>query len=187
MLLILITALPAFGAEKIQVMDANGAKVMPLEGKDRKATVFFFITNDCPISNTYAPEIQRIAAAYAPKKIAFYLVYADPSLSAATVQKHVAEYRYKIPALLDPYHKIVNLTGAKATPEVAVIGPTGKPLYRGRIDDRAVDYGKVRVQPNARDLRDALDAILQGKPVAHPTTPVVGCFIPEAAKEPARK
>ena len=57
-------ALPAACAGKIEVQDAKGAKVQPLEGKDRKATVFFFITNDCPISNGYAPEIQRICKAY---------------------------------------------------------------------------------------------------------------------------
>jgi hypothetical protein len=64
-------------------------------------------------------------------------------------------------------------------PEVAVVGQDGKVLYRGRIDDMNIDYGKRRAEPTQRDLRNALDAILQGKAVPTPTTKVIGCDLPE--------
>ncbi|HLK59735.1 MAG TPA: redoxin domain-containing protein [Chthonomonadaceae bacterium] len=165
-------------AAKITVPDVNGNKVSPLEGKARKATVLLFITNDCPISNSYAPEFTRICKAYTAKKIAFYLVYADTSLSAADAKKHTQDYGYTCLALLDREHLLVKATGATITPEAAVLSTEGKLLYRGRIDDRYVDFGKARVQPTVRDLRDALDAIVQGKPVPHPTTKALGCTIP---------
>ena len=177
-LLALLAVAAAAGAAKIIVPDVNGAKVSPLEGKDRKATVLLFITNDCPISNSYAPEFNRICEAYKAKKIAFYLVYADLSLSAADAKQHSKEYGYTCPALLDREHLLVKATGATLTPEAAVLGPDGKLLYRGRIDDRYVDFGKARTQPTVRDLRDALDAIVQGKPVSHPFTKALGCTIP---------
>src|SRR5689334_9742946 len=94
----------AVWAAKITVPDVNGAKVSPLEGKGRKATVLLFITNDCPISNSYAPEFTRICEAYKAKKIAFYLIYADTLLSAADAKKHTKEYGYTCPALLDRDH-----------------------------------------------------------------------------------
>ena len=69
------------------------------------------------------------------------------------------------------------------TPEAAVFVPaaTGPRLaYRGRIDDRYVDFGRMRAQPTVHDLEDALAAILSGQAVPHETTPAVGCFIANA-------
>jgi hypothetical protein len=54
------------------------------------------------------------------------------------------------------------------TPEVAVVGPGGALLYRGRIDDLWSDYGKRRQEPTTRDLRAALDAALAGRPTPPP-------------------
>jgi len=67
-------------------------------------------------------------------------------------------------------------------PEVAVLAPDGTVLYRGRIDDWYADYGKRRAQPTQNDLRNALDAILQGKKVTAPTTKALGCPLPEPKK-----
>jgi hypothetical protein len=70
----------------------------------------------------------------------------------------------------------------KMAPEVAVLGPDGKVLYRGRIDDLYVTYGKRRPAPTQHDLRDALDALLAGKAIAAPTAKVIGCYLPEPKK-----
>jgi len=51
-------------------------------------------------------------------------------------------------------------------------------VYHGRIDDRIVALGKRRVEPTTRDLREALDAMLEGKPVPTPVTKAVGCYLP---------
>ena len=173
---------PALVARSLELMTISGSKVSPLVGKDRKATVFFFITHDCPISNSYAPEIERIYKTYIAKKIAFFLVYVDPTLSAEEAKKHHSEFAYTCPALLDPKHELVKLTGATVTPEATALSANGKLLYRGRIDDRAADFGKVRAHPKQRDLRVALDSIAAGKKVARPITKPVGCFIADLSK-----
>src|SRR5262249_38688129 len=137
---------------------------------------------DCPISNAYAPEIKRICANYAPKKVATFIVHADPDVSAAAAKKHARDYGLPGPVLLDPAHVLVRRTGVTRAPEVAVLAPDGKIAYRGRIDDWYVDYGKRRAEPAQRDLRNALDAILAGKPVPRATTPALGCDLPEPKK-----
>jgi hypothetical protein len=63
------------------------------------------------------------------------------------------------------------------TPEAAVLSPDGKVRYLGRIDNRVADFGKARPQATERDVRDALDAVLAGKPVPHPVTKSIGCAI----------
>lgn len=167
------------GDRMITFVDMRGREHTPLVQPEKKATVLFFVLPDCPISNAYAPEIKRIAADYAKKHVAAFIVYVDPDMSVDAAKKHCAEYGFDCPALLDTSHRLVKYTGVTIAPEVAVLGPDGKPLYRGRIDDLYADYGKRRAQPSQRDLRDALDAILAGKPVSRGTTKAVGCFIPK--------
>jgi hypothetical protein len=161
------------------VTDLDGKPVNPLAAaKDRRGTVLLFITNDCPISNGYAPEIRRICEAYMKQGIAFYLVYSDPSLSAADAKKHYAEYGYNCMALLDPRHELAHKAGATITPEAAVFTPAGKRVYLGRINDLYVDFGKARFQPTTNDLRDVLELVATGKPVTPHTTTAIGCTIP---------
>ena len=50
-------------------------------------------------------------------------------------------------------------------------------FYRGRIDDTYFGYGKRRFAATHHDLRDALEAVLSGKPVHERTTEAIGCFI----------
>jgi peroxiredoxin len=166
----------------ITFKDVNGQAQTPLGLGDKKAIVLFFLLPDCPVSNSYAPEIQRICAAYEPKKIAAFVVHADPDVTIEHAKKHAKEYGLSCPVLLDPSHVLVKKAGVKMAPEVAVLGPDCKVLYRGRIDDWYADYGKRRAEPTQRDLRNALDAILQGKAIATPTTKVIGCHLPEAKK-----
>lgn len=159
------------------IKDVLGADHKPLAATGQKATVFFFVLTDCPIANSYAPEINRIATAYGPRGVRSYVVYVEEDLSAETARRHAQDHAFKFPALLDPGHKLVKIAGVTVSPEVAVLAPDNSVLYRGRIDDRAAAFGKRRVKPSQRDLREALDAILDGKPVGTPVTKAVGCYI----------
>src|SRR5262249_36587787 len=127
--------------------DVTGRTQTPLSQPDRKATVLFFLMPECPISNAYAPEIQRICTEYESKKIAAFIVHTDPDVTGKEAEKHAKEYGFTSPVLLDPDQVLIKKTGVTTAPEVAVVGPDGKLLYRGRIDDWYVDYGKRRGEP----------------------------------------
>ncbi len=149
-----------------------------LPGPDAaKAVVLLFIGHDCPVSNSYAKEIGRLCDTYTPKKISFCVVYADAALARDDARKHAKEYGFLCPAVLDPKMTLARRVGATVKPEAAVLSPKGDLLYRGRIDDRYIDFGKRREQVTKYDMRDALDAILAGKPVATARTKAVGCDI----------
>jgi hypothetical protein len=145
----------------------------------RKATLLLFITDSCPISNGYAPEIRGLAKTYAPQGIAFFLVYADPDLAQADAQKHYQDYAYPCPALLDPKRDLVRRAGATVTPEAAVFLPSGERIYLGRIDDRAVAYAKSRTVVTTHDLQDVLESLVHDRSVTPHTTQAVGCPIPD--------
>ena len=160
------------------LQDTAGQRHTSGDLRQYKATVFIFVATDCPNSNTYAPILARLYREYSPRGVAFYNVYSDPSESAGTVRKHDADFLVPFPALLDTHQTLARQTGARSTPEAVILGPDAQELYRGRVDDRFVDFGKTRFHPTQDDLGEALDAILQGKPVLRPVTKVLGCAIP---------
>ena len=166
------------------IRDIDGRELNPLQPSGA-AEVLYFITSDCPISNFYAPEIQRICGEYGAKGVSCALVYVDPDLSVPAVRKHLGDYGYKnIPAILDTTHKLVASAGARITPEAIVIGHDGKIRYAGRIDNFYAGLGKPRRQATTHDLRAALDELLAGKTVTTPKTQAVGCFIPPGRTAP---
>jgi peroxiredoxin len=173
-----LVAAAVFGAPlNFQLRDTQGAIHTQAEFAGRKAVVLFFTTTDCPIANSYVPELNRIHDAYAPRGVAFYAVQTDLAIPQADVAKYARDFRYAYPLLFDPNQQLVRLTGASITPQAAILTPEGKLLYLGRVDNRVEDFGKQRLQPTVLDLRDSLDAILAGQPVPHATTRSVGCAI----------
>ena len=162
---------------KIEVVNVQGEKVRPLAGAERIATVLLFVAQDCPISNSYAPEYNVIYNDYARHRVAFYVVYTETDSTLAAARKHAKDYNYACPALYDNTHKLVRRVGARVTPEVAVLSPDGTILYQGRIDDKYIDFGKMRHQASVHDLRRTLDEIVLNKPISVSRTKAIGCFI----------
>jgi hypothetical protein len=155
----------------------NGMMVNPLHLSSGKAAVLFFVATDCPISNQYSPEINRIIAIYKAKKVTFFIVYDDDGATAAKVKKHAHEYGYSCDLILDPKHTLASRSNATVTPEVVIVGAHDQIFYRGRIDNKYADFNKVRPEPSRRDLRLALDAILSDRNVRPSKTPCIGCQI----------
>jgi hypothetical protein len=161
-----------------QVSVSEKPPMLPMAATD--LTVYVFVTTDCPISNRYAPEVQRLAALF-KSKASFVLVYPVPGDTPAMIRDHHKKFAYSLPSLRDTDLRLVKLTGVTTLPEVAVL-QGGALLYRGRIDDRYVELGKDRLKPTTHDLEDALEAAIVGKPVAVKETPAVGCFLPDLVK-----
>ena len=161
----------------IQIRDVRGQVQRPFFAEPGKVAVVFFVTNDCPVSNGYAQEIRRICEAY-DGKAKCTLNYVDPTLTPGTVIGHLSEYNHgSYPAVIDTDHELVKASGAQVTPEVLVVKPGGEIAYRGRIDNKYESIGRARQQPTVHDLRDVLDAVLTGKPVATARTTPIGCYI----------
>jgi hypothetical protein len=165
------------------ILDVAGINRRPLEVTRGKANVLFFVTNDCPIANSYAPEIARICASYQSQGINCSLIYVDPSLSNSGAIKHAQEYKHgDYPRIVDRQHELVKATGVTITPEVAVINRAGNVVYRGRIDDSYAGLAEPRRPAKSFDLRNALDELIAGRPLATPETKALGCYISDFTK-----
>lgn len=177
---ILLFAAGLFAAPDFRLKDTTGAVHTAGEWTGRKAVVLFFTTTDCPVSNSYVPEMNRIREAYAARGVSVYGVQAEVSVAEDAVVKYAQEFRYSFPLLMDQKQVLVKLVDATITPQVAILTPEGKVLYLGRIDNRVEDFGKTRYQATHADLREALDAVLAGKPVPQARTKSIGCAINRA-------
>lgn len=162
---------------EVSVFDAQNHSVNPFGDRRAKAVVFFFLRTDCPISNRYAPEIERLAGKYASEGIRFWLVYPETATSAKEIQQHQKEYHLSLEPLRDPRHALVKIAQVTVTPEVAMFLPDGREVYRGRIDDRYLDFGKERPEATTHELDEALKSLLAGKPIVSSVTRAIGCYI----------
>lgn len=182
-LLLLFPVLALAGSlPRFSLSDTSGRIHTPAEWAGKRAVVLLFVSTDCPLSNRYVPEMNRISSTYAARDVAFYAVQGDATTPLDQVRAHVREFGYTFPYLIDPEEALAAYTGAVSTPEAAVLSPRGDLLYLGRLDNRLEDFGKERIRVTEFDLRDALDAVLASKPVPHPRTKALGCAITRKAK-----
>src|ERR1700750_783767 len=94
-------------APSFQLRDTQGAIHTPAEWARSKAAVLFFVTVDCPVGNSYLPEMKQIREAYAPSGVSVWAVQSDPTVADAVVTKYATEWRYTFPVLLDPRQVLV--------------------------------------------------------------------------------
>ena len=147
-----------------------------------RALVFIFVDAECPVSNRYVPELNRLHARYAPREIAMTVVYSNAA-DLEPLRAHHRTYGVLVPALVDSRRGLADSAGVTVTPEAVVYEPSGAPaggwtlVYRGRIDDRAAGVGLWRPVPSVSDLADVLQRIDRGEAVAYRETQAVGCFL----------
>jgi len=170
-------ALSAAGPVKFDLADTTGSRHTADEWRAKKAVVLFFTMTDCPLANGYVPEMNRLRASYGPQGVAFYAVQVDNTASDAAVKKYAQEFAYTFPMLNDPRLTLARLTGAKVTPEVAVLSSNGEVLYLGRVDNKVEDLTRPRYAATEPELRNALDSVLAGKAPKEARTRAVGCSI----------
>jgi hypothetical protein len=163
--------------------DLAGHPVASLGPPGARALVLFFIASDCPVSNRYFPEMERLRHAFTSQGVAFYYVYPNLTETAGSIHAHQAAFAAgaaSLPTLTDPRQELARLTGARTTPEAAILVPAPSGLhtvYAGRIDNRYLSIGQERPSATRHDLEEAITAVLAHRPVPAPGGPPVGCAI----------
>ena len=176
--LLVLASVAAFAASpSFDLRDTAGVRHTAADWRGKKAVVVFFTMTDCPLSNGYIPEMNRIAAEYQRQGVAVYAAHSDPTVSDAAAKTHAAEFGIAFPVILDHKLQFARIAGADTVPEVAVFSPDGVLQYLGRIDNRMEDITRRRNQATVFELRDALDAVVRGQVPKVQRTRAVGCSI----------
>lgn len=138
-----------------------------------KAVVVVFDATKCPYAIGYKGRVADMGKEYAGKGVTFVTINSNKTEPAAEVAEDAKKNGFAFPVLKDEGNKVADLYAAQKTPEIYVLDPKGTLLYRGRIDETHEDPKNVK----SPDLRNALEAILSGKPVPAAETKAFGCSI----------
>lgn len=161
-------------------VDLSGHPIDPLAASASNVVVLFFAATDCSVCNRYVPEIQRLQTEFASNGVRFWFVYPNPSDSAAVVRSHDAQFAITTGTALDTQQTLVQRAHVTTTPEAAVFvreGSSLREVYRGRIDDRYLSFGRERPQAMHHDLEVAIRAAIAHRPAPPPGGGTVGCAI----------
>ncbi|MCU0777525.1 MAG: redoxin domain-containing protein [Akkermansiaceae bacterium] len=169
-------SLPGIDGKTHTLADFSAAKVLCL----------IFTCNHCPGSVGAAPRMEQIHQDYKDKGVALVAVnpnhpdslrpdelgYSPFGDSFEEMAPFAADYKWTFPYLYDgEKQELATACGAQSTPHVFLFDGKRKLVYTGRMDDGDRNPGPVEKS----HLRDALDAVLAGKPVAEPVTRSFGC------------
>jgi peroxiredoxin len=145
---------------------------------DKNVLVVIFSCNHCPYVMAYEDRMIAIQRDYAEKGVQLVAICSNDAINYPedgfdNMKRNAAAKGYNFPYLHDESQEVARAFGAEKTPHLLVFGPDRRLAYEGRIDDNHEDPSAVK----RRYLREALDAILAGKPVAEPETFAIGCTI----------
>lgn len=175
--LLALSAVSLLGAEPpLELQGTDGKMHAALAAGDKKAVVLFFVSPFCSTTRPFMPEINAIAAEYADRAVV-HLVHSDSEITPEVALQHADMYKVTASVLVDKEQKLATRVHAKVTPEAVVLSPSGEVLYKGRINDLYLGPTKRQRAASTKDLCDALDAVLDGKPVAAPQPEAQGCKI----------
>jgi peroxiredoxin len=162
--------------ENFTLRDFRGKEHSLSDFADRKLVVVAFLGTTCPLAKLYGARLAELAREFAPCGVAFLGVNANIQDSLADVAAYARQHQIPFPILKDPDHALADRLGAIRTPEVFVLDAQRFIRYRGRVDDQYA-IGVQRSKPNRRDLAEALNELLAGKPVSRPVAESAGCLI----------
>ncbi len=180
------TKLLAIGtpAPDFKLPGVDGKDYSLADFKDAKLLVVIFTCNHCPTAQAYEQRIIDLHQDYKDKGVALVAIspndaeavrldelgYTDVGDSLTDMKLRAKERNFQFPYLYDGENQDVSRAyQVLATPQVMIFDVARKLRYVGRIDDSDVKT------VTSHDTRNALDALLAGKPVAVPSTRVFGC------------
>lgn len=167
-------------APDFSLMDTVSGNILSLRTLDSSpATVVMFICNHCPYVIHVNPEIVRIAKDYQARGVQFLAISANdtvavPADSPEAMKQLAADEGFTFPYLFDESQEIAKAYDAACTPDFYVFDEGLRLAYRGRIDNSRPGSG---IPLTGKDLRAALDAILDKNEVSQVQFPSMGCNI----------
>lgn len=143
-----------------------------------KALVISFTCNHCPYAAAYEDRYIALANEFAPQGVAFVAISSNdvksyPADGFDNMKLRAAKKSFPFPYLYDDTQRVARAYGAVCTPHLFLFDAARKLAYEGRIDDNWKNPEAVK----SRDLRDAIVAVIEGKPVPNPQTNPMGCSI----------
>jgi len=154
----------------------------------KKALLVMFICRHCPYVQHIKSELTRLDKDLRQKDIALVGISSNdaenyPDDSPTKLKEFTFTQGWHFPFLYDETQNVAKAYQAACTPDFFLYDKDQKLVYRGQLDDSRPGNGKPLT---GKDLREAIAAVLNDKPVANVQKPSIGCNIKwKKGKEPA--
>lgn len=143
-----------------------------------KIVVIEFCSQECPYSRGADPDLAKLHAKYSSQGVVFLGIDSHFKTTPEEIKKYATENNKPYPILKDVENKYADQVGAKVTPEIFILDKEGKIAYHGAFDDRKGPDG----QPTEKYTENAIEALLNGKPIEKKETKAWGCTIKRVPK-----
>jgi thiol-disulfide isomerase/thioredoxin len=168
-------SLPGIDGKTHTLAEYNAAKVL----------VIVFTCDHCPTAQLYETRLKKLVEDYQGKSVQFVMIepndpeavrldelaWTDVGDGLEDMKIRAAYRHFNFPYLYDGATQVTaNAYGPKATPHVFIFDAQRKLRFEGRVDNSQRE-SLVKTQ----DTRNAIDALLAGKPVPVDHTGVFGC------------
>ncbi len=143
-----------------------------------KGLLVVFTCNHCPYALAVWPRVVRLGDH--AKKLNINTIAINPNINPAypddappQMIKKIKEWNIPFPYLVDETQAVAKTFKAQCTPDIYLFNNKKELVYHGRVDDSWQDEKKVKNE----ELKEAIDALAAGKPIASVQRPSMGCSI----------
>ena len=160
--------------------DTVSGKQLSLENiKGEVATMIMFICNHCPFVKHVNSELVRLANDYKNKGIGFVAISSNdvinhPDDAPGLMTQVAKQLKYPFPYLYDESQETAKAYDAACTPDFFIYDKDLRLVYRGQLDDSRPGN---EIPVTGKDIRNALDRLINNKPVSQEQRPSIGCNI----------
>jgi thiol-disulfide isomerase/thioredoxin len=173
-MLALGTVLPAFA-----LPDFDGRKVSTAQYEQARALLVAFICQHCPFVRHIRSEFARFAREYQPRGLVILAINSNdiaafPEDGPEGMRQEAHDFDYVFPYLFDESQEVAKMFRAACTPDLFLFDATRRLVYRGQFDD---SRPRTATPITGRDLRAAVDAVLEEREVSPLQRPSIGCNI----------
>jgi len=149
------------------------------ELRSDKGTVIMFICNHCPYVKHVQQALIKMAEDYQKQGVAFIAINSNdvvnfPEDSPTKMKEVATKLGYPFPYLFDETQEVAKAYHAACTPDIYLFDKELKCVYRGQLDD---SRPRNNIPVTGKDLRVAIDNLLQDKLIDPQQKPSMGCNI----------
>jgi thiol-disulfide isomerase/thioredoxin len=157
----------------------TGKQISLNDIKGEVATVVMFICNHCPFVRHVNAELVKLANDYKNKKISFAAISANdvinyPDDAPDKMKETALRLHYPFPYLYDETQWVAKTYDAACTPDFFIYDKNLELVYHGQLDDSRPGN---EIPVTGKDIRHALDCLINNQPVPAEQRPNIGCSI----------
>ncbi|HZQ52217.1 MAG TPA: thioredoxin family protein [Bryobacteraceae bacterium] len=169
------TAAPDFRLPDV----TTGETISLARFKNKKALLVMFICRHCPYVKHVQAGIAQLAQDYANSPVGILAISSNdadayPDDAPESLREMASELGFRFPFCYDESQDVARAYQAACTPEFYVFDAQRRLVYRGQFDE---SRRSSHIPVTGSDVRAAIDAVLNDRPVNPDQKPSIGCNI----------